>query len=52
MTALRRRLDALEKPTRFATLGMVLDSLDGEPLPDGLPVDPALVAALDVLPFD
>ncbi len=50
MNGLRRRLDALEKPSRYVTLGQLLDHLQGDPLPRGSAIDPALVAALAALP--
>ena len=50
MTALKRRVDALDTPCRFLTLGDLLDHLDGAPLDHGRPVNPALLAALKALP--
>lgn len=50
MNGLKRRLDALEKPSRFITIGDLLDHLAGEALPDNRPVNPGLIAALEAVP--
>jgi len=50
MNHMQRRVIALEGPGKYLTLGQMLDSLAGEPLPEGLTVDPIVRAALDALP--
>ena len=52
MKALQRRLDALDQGGRYLTLGDLLDSLDGQPLPEGRSIDPALGAALATIAED
>ena len=45
MKALERRLDALEGAGRYLSIGEILDSLDGEPLPEDKKLSPAFVDA-------
>lgn len=50
MRALRKRLDALDSGRRFLKVGDLLDFLNGEPLPEGLRIDPDLARTLAELP--
>lgn len=45
MKALERRLDALEGTDRYLAIGEILDSLDGEMLPEGKKLSPAFIEA-------
>lgn len=50
MRGFYRRLNALERRGEFVTLGEMLDHLNGEPLPVGRPLDPAILSGLEALP--
>tara|TARA_A100001037_G_C15065861_1_gene597006 strand:- start:869 stop:1027 length:159 start_codon:yes stop_codon:yes gene_type:complete len=46
MKALSRRLEALEGVAGLYSIGELLDSLDGTPLPEGKRVHPAFLKAM------
>jgi len=46
---LRNRVESLEGHSRYLTMWEMLDSLDGRPLDPNKKLDPAFVAALEVM---